>query len=223
MSIKEFLNVYLCEQLWHFQERIRNLSPDHRLPDDSDVLFLICSGCMTAQREMPHSGCRHELAVMVMKCWWWPQKSFCWESCQFKVGWWLNGNNTALSHKHLKQGRCAYVGTKAHVLYTHSISSTNQQPQVPQYLTSDGDPQLKFGLLHFLHFFKFAKKTNLDKKNGETWLYFILYSRTPVSVHSRVITILEFSKSTPIPRNLINTWYHFWHHREDFDPIMQQQ
>lgn len=114
MSIKEFLNVFLCEQLWEFQERIRNLSPDHRLPDDSDVLFLICSGCVTAQREMPHSGCRHELAVKVMKCWWRPQKSFCWESWQFKVGWWLIGNNTALSQRHLKQGRCAYVDICIH-------------------------------------------------------------------------------------------------------------
>lgn len=110
MSIKEFLNVYL---MWTTMSFRRGYETSH--------LTIVCRMTQTFSfwfardvREMPHSGCRCELAVMVMKCWWRPQKSFCWESCQFEVGWWLNGNNTALSQRHLKQGRRAYVDICIH-------------------------------------------------------------------------------------------------------------
>lgn len=146
-------------------------------------------------REMPHSGCRCELAVMVMKCWWRPQKSFCWESCQFEVGWWLNGNNTALSQRHLKQGRRAYVDICIHTASppptnNHRYHSTWQWRGSPAKIWT-------FTLSPF--FLNLPKNKPWQEKNSEKLLHFIFYSRTAVSVHSRVITMLEFQTQHRYP------------------------
>lgn len=49
-----------------------------------------------------------------------------------------------------------YVYTQ-HLLHQPTTTGTT----VPD---NDGDPQLKFGLLHFLHFFKLTKKQTLTRK-----------------------------------------------------------